>query len=297
MKNRRIGIIFKNTGAILKNYKDCEAFLVYIDTLQGKRGNKMSKTRNEVKKLRPIDDIFFEKLIEDKNVCEEILRIILEDDKLEVLSVTPQSNIRNLYGRSVRLDAFCKLGSGVFVNIEVQKSDNDDHVRRVRYNAACITANNTEVGADFITVPNVTMIYISTFDMFKKGRTIYHCKTVIEETGEAVDNGLEEIYVNTAVNDGSTVAELMKCFLLEQVDNKKFPMLSNRVWYFKNDEGGINAMCKIVEDYANEISTENIRNLFDNGGSLELAIATFKNIKEDVIRKIYEEVNGAKRLA
>ena len=56
-------------------------------------------------------------------------------------------------------------------------------------------------------------------------------------------------------------------------------------------------MCKIVEDYANEISTENIRNLFSNGGSLELAIATFKNISEDVIRKIYEDVVGAKTLA
>ena len=38
----------------------------------------------------------------------------------------------------------------------------------------------------------------------------------------------------------------------------------------------------------------NIKNLFINGGSLELAIATFKNISEEVIRKIYEEVVDAK---
>lgn len=254
----------------------------------------MSEARKEVQKLRPIDDIFFEKIIEDKNVCEEILRIILEDDELEVLSVTPQSSLKNLWGRSVRLDAFCKLGTGKFCNIEVQKSDNDDHVRRVRYNASCITANNTDVGERFINVPDVTMVYISTFDMFDKGRTIYHCRTVIEETNEAVDNGLTEIYVNTAINDGSTIAELMECFLQEQVDNKKFPLLSQRVWYFKNDEGGINAMCKIVEDYANEVSLENVKNMFDNGGTLELAIATFKNISEELIRKIYEEVVGTK---
>ena len=45
----------------------------------------------------------------------------MEDDKLEVLSVTPQSSQKNLWGRSVRLDAFCRLGDNSFCNIEVQK--------------------------------------------------------------------------------------------------------------------------------------------------------------------------------
>ena len=41
----------------------------------------MDETLKKVMQLKPIDDIFFEKIIEDKNVCEEILRVILEDDK------------------------------------------------------------------------------------------------------------------------------------------------------------------------------------------------------------------------
>ena len=61
-------------------------------------------------------------------------------------------------------------------------------------------------------------------------------------------------------------------------------------------------MCKIVEDYAkeladeltNETSKENIKNLFKNGGTLELAIATFENISENVIREIYEEFVSSK---
>lgn len=116
-----------------------------------------------------------------------------------------------------------------------------------------------------------------------------------------MDNGLREIYVNTAVNDGSTIAELMECFLQEQVTNNKFPLLSSRVWYFKNDEGGINAMCKIVEDYANDVANEremiSIKKLFNNGCALDVVIDSFANISEDVIRKIYEEVAGTKTLA
>lgn len=57
----------------------------------------------------------------------------------------------------------------------------------------------------------------------------------------------------------------MKCFMQEQVDNKKFPLLSNRVWYFKNDEGGIASMCKVVDDYVTESKLDNIKNLFEIG--------------------------------
>ena len=60
-----------------------------------------------VRDFRPIDDVFFEALAVMPGVCEEILRTILEDPALTVLEVVPQSSERNIYGRSVRLDALC----------------------------------------------------------------------------------------------------------------------------------------------------------------------------------------------
>ena len=56
-------------------------------------------------------------------------------------------------------------------------------------------------------------------------------------------------------------------------------------------------MCKIVEDYANESKLDNIKSLFENGCSLDVVIASFATISEEVIRKIYEEVTGTKTLA
>ena len=50
-----------------------------------------------------------------------MLRTILEDPALTVEDVIVQSSERNLFGRSVRLDALCTLGSGTLVNIEVQR--------------------------------------------------------------------------------------------------------------------------------------------------------------------------------
>lgn len=73
---------------------------------------------------------------------------------------------RNLYGRSVRLDALCELSDGKMVNVEVQRSNNDNHLMRARYNTSCVTANITDPGEKFENVPTVCFVYISEFDVF-----------------------------------------------------------------------------------------------------------------------------------
>lgn len=108
----------------------------------------------------------------------------------------PQTSIKNLQGRSVVLDALCLLEDGTKCDVEVQKANDDDHVRRVRYNAACVTANTTTAGVNFKEVPNVIMIFISKFDIFNLGKTIYHIDRVIggrKEMCEAVERYAREV--------------------------------------------------------------------------------------------------------
>ena len=51
----------------------------------------------KIKGLRPIDGGLFEVLAEDREVCEEMLRVILEDDKLIVHDVmSSHSPIREI---------------------------------------------------------------------------------------------------------------------------------------------------------------------------------------------------------
>ncbi len=93
-----------------------------------------AKIREVAKKLVPIDDIMFRKMAEDDGFCQEILRVILNDSKLIVVRNQPQFPVTNLQGRSVILDAHCILGDGREVDIEVQKANDDNHQKRVRYN-------------------------------------------------------------------------------------------------------------------------------------------------------------------
>ncbi|MBQ6482303.1 MAG: PD-(D/E)XK nuclease family transposase, partial [Anaerolineaceae bacterium] len=120
---------------------------------------KFSESTNiAVKRLVPIDDAMFQKICENKATIQEIISTILNQN-VKVISVIPQDSIGNLQGRSIRLDCLCILENGTYVNVEVQKSDDDDHEERVRYNASVITANRTPKGVKFKDITQVIVIY------------------------------------------------------------------------------------------------------------------------------------------
>lgn len=205
--------------------------------------------REKVRDLRPIDDVFFEVLAQNVSVCQEMLRTILEDEKLVVTNVVTQSDERNIYGRSVRLDALCILGNGTKCNIEVQRSDNDNHLKRARFNAASITVRDSDPGTKFEDVLELYIVYISEFDFLKGNKTIYHVDKVLRETGDIIDDGLHEIFVNTVIDDGTDIAELMSCFTKKEVKNAKFPALSSEVKRLKETEGGVQGVSEIMQRY------------------------------------------------
>ena len=215
-----------------------------------------SRTMEFVQKLRPIDNAFFPVLGQDPGVMEEILRVILNDDTLTVEKVIAEYTLPNLPGRGVRLDSFCETGDGHRINVEVQKADDDDHIRRCRYNAAGMTWKEAEKGTRFKDLPDVCVVYITEHDFLHGGRTVYHVDKILRENGSLIDDGSSVIYVNTAVNDGSAISDLMQCFMQKTVNDPRFPRLSERVHQYKNTEKGAAEMCEELERYIDEITEE-----------------------------------------
>lgn len=215
-----------------------------------------SRTMEFVQKLRPIDNAFFPVLGQDPGVMEEILRVILNDNTLTVEKVIAEYTLPNLPGRGVRLDSFCETGDGHRINVEVQKADDDDHIRRCRYNAAGMTWKEAEKGTRFRDLPDVCVVYITEHDFLHGGRTVYHVDKILRENGSLIDDGSSVIYVNTAVNDGSAISDLMRCFLQKTVNDPRFPRLSEKVHQYKNTEKGAAEMCEELERYIDEITAE-----------------------------------------
>jgi len=207
------------------------------------------KERDEyLRGLNPIDDLMFRKMAEHKEFCEEILRVILGDQKLVVTDNMQQFDLKNLQGRSVVLDAKCVTGDGRQINIEVQKADDDNHLKRARYNAAVLTTNISETGKRFEFIPDVCIVFISKFDIFDSGLPLYHIDKVVRETGQVIEDGLTEIFVNTVNYDGSKPSRLMKLFTENDAySNDEFPVTSELKSRLKSSEGGSRAMNEILE--------------------------------------------------
>lgn len=116
------------------------------------------------------------------------------------------------------------LGTGRKIDIEVQKANDDDHQRRVRYNGAILTTNLTDPGEKFKDVPDVCVVFISRFDIFKGNLPCISCRPRYKGNRQKADNGFEEVYVNANIRDGSEVSELMEVFVDDSAYNSKFPI-------------------------------------------------------------------------
>ena len=147
-------------------------------------------------------------------------------------------------------DVLCQDSSGDYFNIEVQKKNDDDHQKRVRFNRSNIDTAFVESGIKYEQLPDVYLIFLTKFDIFREKHTIYHMERVIKETGTVVENGTHEIYVNTAIDDGTEIAKLMQYFKKSAGVHQKFQKLSKRVQYFKESQKGVTEMCELVEEYA-----------------------------------------------
>ncbi len=221
------------------------------------------KNLKTAQELRIIDDTLFRLIASRKEVCQEILQTLLGNKNLKVLRVNTQETVKSLQ-REITLDCFCDLGNGTLINIEVQKGNYNNDIKRCRFHLSSITANYTPKGTTFDDVPDATVIYITEYDALGNSQTITYSKmckydNLAGEFSPVEDGGLI-IYANTFVNDGTDKSELLELFLRkDSFDNKKFPHLSNAVKYFKDDEKGVSEVCAIVEKYKQECIDESQR--------------------------------------
>ena len=129
------------------------------------KSQKFENTKALIKKCNLIDDEFFRVVANDTAFCEELLRTVLGRTDIVVKSCNTQLGLNNLDSKSVVLDLVCSDETGSIFNVEIQKSNNDDMQKRMRYYAANIDIRNLKQGQAYAELPDVYSIMISDFDI------------------------------------------------------------------------------------------------------------------------------------
>ena len=120
-----------------------------------------------------------------------------------------------------------------------------------------------------------------------KNQAIYHIQRYVEtnEGKELFGDGSHIIYVNGKYRGNDEVGKLMHDFSCTNPDDMNYEALAKRARYFKQDEKGVAAMCKIMEDMRNEKAKEvridnALRMIQDGELSLEKIALSVDEVKE-----------------
>ena len=217
---------------------------------------KHEEDLRRIRDFRLMDDNFMSKVFEDKPCAEFLLRIILNRDDLKVKEVHGQHDLNNIQGRSVRLDILAVDHENRAYNVEVQRSDSGAVAKRARYNSGLLDANLTRKGDAYDALNETYVIFITEKDVLRGGLPIYHINRVIEETGKPFGDDAHIIYVNSQIKDETALGKLMHDFTCTDPDDMNYPVLAQRVRYFKEDTKGVATMCRAFEEVREESARE-----------------------------------------
>ena len=260
---------------------------------------KKQKMIARLQEFTLMDDDFMTRFFEnDKDCTQYVLQTILENKKLKVIDTVAQKTVKNLEGRSVRLDVYAKDNKGKPYDIEIQRADKGAGAKRARYNSALMDADITVPGEDAKNLPESYVIFITENDIFGKGLPLYHIERTVKECNIPFDDESHIIYVNGKYEGNDPIGDLMHDFHCKKADDMKNKLLAERARYLKKNEKGVKHMCRIMEDFAKEERKEAVKErdielatkILEKGEMSEERVKELFNLSEKQIKAIKEKV-------
>ncbi len=243
---------------------------------------RQKKNLQRIQRFCLMDDEFMTKVFDEDIECTElILRIILEKEDLHVKTIHTQHVIKNLQGRSARLDIHADDSKKRIYNIEIQRDDSGASPKRARFHGSIMDANALLEGDEWEKLPETYVIFITENDVLGENKPIYHIDRTIEETNEKFGDCLHIIYVNGAYRDDSPLGLLMQDFCCSDPDQMHYKELADRVKYFKEDKEGRKKMSRIGDEWRAEIREEVME---------EVREEVMEEVREEVMEEVREEV-------
>ena len=161
------------------------------------------------------NDFMFGKIMQDPELCKELLQRILPDLKIDHIEYPElQKSIKpDVDARSVRLDVYVQDNKNIVYDIEMQVSDTKELPKRSRYYQSMIDLQLIDKGQHYKKLNRSYIIFICPFDAYGKGRHIYTFENICKEDNSiSMGDEAVKIFLNA---DGTMddVSDELKAFL------------------------------------------------------------------------------------
>ena len=113
--------------------------------------------------LKFSDDFIFCKVLQNnKELCRELLELIINRPVGDLVELNDQRSIRlTPNNKGVRFDVYAADDTSVIYDIEMQNALRDNIAKRARYSQSLIDLDNLEEGADYRSLCRSYIIFIS----------------------------------------------------------------------------------------------------------------------------------------
>ena len=156
----------------------------------------MEKTLQE---LDLKDDFLFAKVMQDVDICKDVLQEILGIPIERVELLETQKVIDIAYdSRGIRLDVYVQDENQSVYNVEMQQSVKRNLPKRSRYYQGLIDLELLQKGSDYKLLNRSFVIFICTYDPFEAGRHIYTFEHIcLEDHDIHLEDQTTRIFLNT----------------------------------------------------------------------------------------------------
>ncbi len=162
------------------------------------RGIDEGTILKKFKALTLADRFIFYKVMQDAELCKQLLEIILnvEIERIEYPEGEKTIEVKN-DAKGIRLDVYVKDEKSTIYSVEMQASHAVNLPQRSRYYQDLIDVNRLSRGDDYRLLNKSFVIFICMEDIFHKGRHIYtfenRCR---EDTKLTLGDGTVKIFLN-----------------------------------------------------------------------------------------------------
>lgn len=237
----------------------------------GRKGDAMGQAAQQaderlvIAKATLMDDLYMAKFFEGQPRCAEVvLRAVLGNPSLRVISVDVRRDVLSLGSRSVQLDIAAEDEDGRLYDVEVQRDPGRAEPQRARLYAALIDSQALGKGAGFADLPESYVIFIVNGDALGDGVPLSVFERTRLQDGRLFGDGSRIVYVDASYNFGDTVlGDVMHDFVCPDPDSMRNPVLAERARYFKKAEKGAEEMGDVIYDFIDEQVEKRVKEQVD----------------------------------
>ena len=191
--------------------------------------------------------LMFAKVMEDRELCRDMLRIIFPDRKVKDIivhkretSVSEATVITGMESKSIRLDVLFEDERGWY-DIEMQVENRENLPKRSRYYGSAIDVNKLKKGRDYNELKPTYIIFICMYDEMKIDEPVYSFRMFDEKYGIPLNDERYTVILNASCSTGKVPERFRALFEYLKtgevaVEDDFIEKIDARVREFQDDE-------------------------------------------------------------